>query len=411
MVPILAWRNVWRNKTRSMVVIIAIALGIWAALFMSGFASGMVESYINNAINNVVSHIQIHHPEFKEEQNIQHSIPNSADIQKRIAQEEGVKGVSIRTLVNGMVSSSAGGRGAQIVGVAPKDEAQTRGINTHLIKGTYFQSDRKNQLVLSKRLADKLQVKLRSKVVLTFHNMDTVTTAAAFRVVGIFDTDNNPFDEGKVFVLRKDLTRLLTKDTRTGNTPELAHEIAVLLDGTNQIEERVQRIQEANPNLLVESYRTIAPDLRLYEGQMANVSLIYFSIILLALVFGIINTMLMAVLERMRELGMLMAIGMNKVKVFILIVLETFMLSLVGVPVGILLGFLTIQYFGNYGLDLSTYSESMQEYGISAIVYFDLDPIVYVQAPILVSITALIASIYPAWKAINLKPVEAIRKI
>ena len=127
--------------------------------------------------------------------------------------------------------------------------------------------------------------------------------------------------------------------------------------------------------------------------------------------FGIVNTMLMTVLERFRELGMLMAIGMNKARVFSMIVLETLMLCLVAAPIGLLLGWATINYFGTNGLNLSAYSESVAQYGMSDMVYFGVDPIVYWQVPIGVVITALIAAIYPAIKAIRLRPVEAIRKI
>ena len=108
---------------------------------------------------------------------------------------------------------------------------------------------------------------------------------------------------------------------------------------------------------------------------------------------------------------MLMAIGMNKIKIFFMIVLEAFMLGMVAVPLGLLLGYFTIAYFGAKGLDLTAYSDTLQSYGMSEILYFDLEPMVYWQVPISVAFTAVLASIYPAWKAIKLRPVEAIRKI
>ncbi|MEO0340392.1 MAG: FtsX-like permease family protein, partial [Bacteroidota bacterium] len=157
------------------------------------------------------------------------------------------------------------------------------------------------------------------------------------------------------------------------------------------------------PSLLVENYRERAPDVELYESMLGSLSLIYLIIIMLALVFGIINTMLMAVLERLRELGMLMAIGMNKLKVFLMIVTETLLLTLVGAPVGLALGALTVAYVGKRGLDLSAFSSTMEMYGMANVVYFDLAPEVYWQVVIVVSLTAILASIYPALKAIRLR--------
>ena len=131
----------------------------------------------------------------------------------------------------------------------------------------------------------------------------------------------------------------------------------------------------------------------------------------LALVFGIINTMLMAVLERIKELGMLMAIGMNKLRVFLMIVLESILLGLVAMPVGLLLGYITIEYVGANGIDMSMYAKGLANFGMSPIIYFELDPIVYLQVAVGVFLTAVLASIYPALKAIRLKPVEALRTI
>jgi ABC-type antimicrobial peptide transport system permease subunit len=134
-------------------------------------------------------------------------------------------------------------------------------------------------------------------------------------------------------------------------------------------------------------------------------------IIMSALAFGIVNTMLMAVLERIRELGMLMALGMRRIKVFLMIMLETIYLSTVGGPVGLLIGYGTISYFGRTGIDLTDYSEGLEAIGYDSILYPNLLPMDYVQIVIGVVLTAFLASIYPAWKAIKLKPIDALHTI
>lgn len=412
MIPILAWRNTWRNPTRSWVVIIAIAMGIWAAMFMTGFATGMSRSYIENAIQGLLSHIQIHQPEYLQDRSVKSRIPDLAVLQERLEYEENIANYSIRTLATGMIASGNATRGVTIRGVEPEMEKQVSNIATKLQEGDYFESDRKNQLLISRKMAEKLKAKLRSKLVLTFQDMEGTITAGAFRVVGIFESGNAPFDEGNVFVKRQDLNRLLTEATADPiPSGELAHEVAIMLRYPETLETTESIFEKAFPKLQTDTYREAAPDLQLYESQIENVSMIYLTIIMLALVFGIINTMLMAVLERVKELGMLMAIGMNKLKVFLMIVVETLLLGLIGAPLGVLLGSLTISYLGKNGLDLSSFSQSLQMYGLSEQVYFDLEPSVYVQIPVAIFITALMAAIYPAFKAIRLRPVEAIRKI
>lgn len=410
MIFTIAWRNIWRSRTRTLVVIGAIALGVWAALFMTGFATGMMNSYIDNAIGQVVSHIQIHHPDFKQENEVKYLIPDPGSLLARLEQDPAIEAVSVRSLSNGMIASSKSTRGILISGVVPEMESAVRKLNEKVVTGEYFTTDRKNQILIGERLAEKLKVDVRKKVVLTFQDMKGNITSAAFRVVGLFRTDTKAFDEGQVFVQRSDLNRLLGS-TETNEHELITHEVAILLQDIDQVNTETEKLSASYPNLLVETYRQISPDLQLYEGQMENVSYIYLTVILLALLFGIINTMLMAVLERYRELGMLMAIGMNKIRVFLMIVLETLLLCLVAAPVGLLLGWLTIAWLGTKGIDLSAYSESLAQYGMSTKIYFDVDPGVYTMIPIGVAITALIAAIYPAFKAIRLHPVEAIRKL
>lgn len=416
----LAWRNIWRNPTRSFVVIGAVAIGIWAAIFMSGFATGMVKSYISNAIENVVSHIQIHHPEFSKDYDVKYFLSAPDDLKQIVDQTAHVEVTSFRTLVNGMLSSAKGSRGIRVKAVEPEAEAKVSHLDQKIIEGEYFGGDRKNELLIGKAMAEKLKVKLRSKVVLTFQDLNGDITAAAFRIVGVFQTGNKPFDEAHVFVQLKDMNRLLLpavspeSDSSVIQSPlpeRVVHEVAIMLDDAQNADTVSANLASVFPKLKVETYRDVSPDLRMYESQMKSVSLIYLFVIMLALIFGIVNTMMMAVLERIRELGMLMAIGMNKTKVFFMIVLEAFMLGMVAVPIGLLLGYFTIAYLGVNGIDLSSYSETMQMYGMSEVVYFDLEPIVYWQVPISVGLTAVLASIYPALKAIRLRPVEAIRKI
>lgn len=412
MIPNLAWRNIWRNPTRSAVVIIAIALGIWAAMFMSGFATGMAQSYINNSIANRISHLQIHHPEYQLDKETAFYIPEITALQDALESQPFPLNYSFRTLANGMIASSKSSRGIQINGIVPEREDEVTSLQNKVTEGDFFTKKGKNQLLISTSLAKKLGVKLRSRLVLTFQDVNRDITSAAFRVTGLFDTGNTPFDESLVFVRQADLDKLLRgSGEEAESSTKLVHEVAIFLEDADKLPLLEAELNSSFPKLEIQNYRALSPDVQLYESMIGSISMIYLVIIMLALIFGIINTMLMAVLERTRELGMLMAIGMNKVKVFGMILFETLLLCMVGMPLGILLGGITTAYVGRYGLDLSAFSSSLKMYGLSDMIYFDLDPTVYWQVAISVSLTALLAAIYPALKAIRLKPVEAIRKI
>ncbi len=400
-----AWRNVWRNPVRSIVVIGAIGIGVWATIFMTGFATGMANGYVDNTVANIVAHLQIHQPEFLKDEEVQYALPRGISAHE-IEDMPEVKAVSARTIANGMIASSKGARGIRIRGVIPEAEEKVSGIADKIVEGNYLLENQRNPVLISSALAEKLGLRLRSRLVLTFQDKSGEIISSAFRVSGIFKTSNKAFDESIAFVLQTDIAELIAP-----GEAGFAHEIAILVHQTDQLATFQQKLQNTFPNLAIRSYGEIAPELKMYESQIEYVSFIYLFIIMLALVFGIINTMLMAVLERVRELGMLMAVGMNKARIFLMIVWETCFLGLIGGPLGLALGGLTIAWLGQYGIRLSMFSESLRMYGMSEVVFFQVDPALYWQTPIGVVVTALLASIYPAWKATRLRPVEAIRKI
>lgn len=400
----IAWRNIWRSPTRSGVVIGAIILGIWALIFMISFSSGMVDSYVSSAIENNIGHIQVHKEAFKEDADIDFHFEPTDEQLETLRSIPGVQGVAPRSIVSAMVGSSRSTNGAQILGVDFTAEQMVSSMPNKIIEGDYLSEKTKNPLVIGDALAKKLSVKIRSKVVLTFQDLDGNITAGAFRIVGIFDTGNKLFDEGMAFVRIKDLNSLLGKEG-------MAHELSFFLSEPDRLSEIQALVKKQLPDLLVESYSEVSPELKLYEGQIQTSATIFMGIIMLALLFGIINTMLMAVLERYRELGMLMAVGMNKLRVFTMIVLETIMLATVALFPGLLLGWGTVKYFAINGIDMSAFSKGLEQFGMAQIIYPSLETAIYQQLALAVAITAVLGALYPAWKAISLKPVEAIRKI
>jgi ABC-type lipoprotein release transport system permease subunit len=403
MILAVAWRNIWRSKTRSLVILVAICLGLASGVFYMGFYKGMVDQRINSAIKTEASHIQVHQKNYLENPDKKFVVSNTDSVVQVIKSVEGVKATSSRTILNTMIQSPTTGSGVKVTGIVPEDEKRVTNLHSKLIEGFYFEEDRRNPIVIGKKLAEKLKVKLKSKVVITLQDMEGNMTGGAFKVVGIFESANTAFDENNVFVKKSDLGRLMLADNHT------SHEIAVLLDQNEQLQATSNSLKNKLPKLDVKTWREIMPEVSLVESSFGITMVIFIGIILLALLFGIINTMLMAVLERTKELGMLMAIGMNKAKVFTMILLETVMLSFVGGICGILLGWALNLYFGVKGIDLGAWSTAYKSIGFDTLVYTKLSLSISLEIAVMVIVTGVIASIYPALKALKLKPAEAIR--
>lgn len=401
----LAWKNIWRNKTRSLIVITSVMLGLWAGSFIMAYASGMIEQRLADAIENEISHIQIHHPKYVADNDPEFFIEGSNQLLAKITANQLVKAASARVMVYGMVNSPTSSAGGKLLGVNPEDENHLTKIGDLISEGEYLNQNDKNKIVIGQKLAEKLKVKLRSKVVLTFQDAEKNIVAGAFRIKGIYKSYNSSIEEVNIYLRDHDLTTLLGD----GNNH---HEIALLLNDAEQADSFKNELANSNKNLEVETWKELSPELSLMIETLDQSMLIFLVIILIALSFGIVNTMLMAVLERVREIGMLMAIGMTKTRLFAMISLETIFMVMIAAPFGLLLAFGTIEYLGTYGLDLSAiYAEGYARYGFKSIIYPSLGADYYLQIMLLVFVTAILSAIYPAITALRLNPVTAIRKI
>ncbi len=400
----IAWKNIWRSKARSFVVIGSIVLGVWALIFGSGFMNGFTVSYMADTINHDVSNVQIHNPAFKKDFDISFIVPNGVAKTNEIRNWPEVKATTTRTIINGMIASPKKATGVQIRGIDVENEAKVTQLDSLLIEGSYFDGIKRNPIIIGKKLAENLKVKVRSKLVVTFTNRDGIITSGAFRIVGIAKSSSVKINELYAFVRKEDLAKI----SGMGNE---VHEIAILTNP--QVEEStiINRYESKFKGDQVEIWKQIAPELAFMQTMSSQMLYVLMFIIMTALVFGIVNTMLMAVLERFRELGMLMAVGMNRVKVYLMILVETIFLGALAAPLGLLLGWLTISYYRNVGVDLTEYSEGLEAFGYSSILYPYVEDSIYIIVTISVFVTAIIGALYPAWKAVRLNPVEALHKL
>jgi putative ABC transport system permease protein len=400
----IAWRNIWRNKLRSLVVILAVMLGLFGTLFMIALSYGMVEQKIADSVNNEISHIQLHNPDFLQDNSLRYSIRNADSILTTASGISGVKGISSRIKTAAMASTANTGTGVIVNGIEPSIEMQVTNIHRFLVDGNYFEKEsRTPQILISFKLATKLKAKLGSRIVLTVQNTDGELVYGLFRVTGIYKTTNAMFDEPNVFVIKQDLAEL------TGFGLKDATEIAVLMDKTEETDRAVMELGKIAPGLSILPWNILEPTLKMMASMMDQFSYFLLGIILAAMAFGIVNTMLMSILERTRELGMLMSVGMNKKKIFYMIMLETIFLALVGTAAGVAVSAMTISATSRHGINFAKWAEGFESLGYSSLVYPTIYQSFYVGLAIMVIITAILASLYPARKALRLNPAEAVR--
>ena len=400
----ISWRNVWRNKLRSFVVILSVIFGLVGGIIMIAMSYGLNEERMNNAVETYLSHIQIHNKSFSEEYNIKHTIDNLEGIVNAIENDSRVVSYSKRIILNGMLSNSNGSYGIQVKGVDPVQEVKVTNTYEKIIEGEYFKSKRDNTILIGKKLADRLNLKIKSKVVITFQDENYELTSLLYRVEGIFRSGNSRYDEANVFVKNISIAKNLPNFSGYHEIPMLLTDIDLRGDLKNDL------IPYSSDNI-VEGWDDISKDLAYANEMLAAVLYIFMMIILSGLSFGIVNTMLMAILERRKEIGMLMSIGMSRFKIFLMISFETMFLSIVALPIGLIISYSIVEYYSVVGIDLSIVEAGLENFGVGTRLYFKVPNQEYFIVAIMVFVISIISSIFPSVRALKINPVEATKTI
>lgn len=400
MIITIAWRNIWRRPARSGVLLAAVISGLWAGVVAVGTMNGMMNQRVNYLIDSEITHVQIHHPEFLSERRPSDFIPNMDEITKFLTEQAEVVSFSIRNLADGMLQSPVKVSGVRIRGINPEMEQQTTTFYRNIVEGNYLSKTFRNPVIIGESMADEHKLRIGDRLVLTFEDLEGQLTSAAFNITGIFKSASTDFDKMNVFVLSEDMNRYFGSDI-------FIHEIAVLLTHSDASEEISARINDRFPQIHAQTWKELSPELSTIVELSGVMLFIITLIIMAALAFGILNTMLMALFERIREIGMLISIGMSRKKVFFMILLESLLLTLAGALAGLLLAWLSVSYLAMNGVNFGMFAEGIAELGWDHIVYPVLTTAEYISILVLVAGVSLISAVYPAYKAIRIHPLEA----
>ena len=402
MIRKIAYKNIWRNRLRSWTVIIAIILGVFGGLAVISTASGLRKMRQDNAIKSYISHIQIHDSAFLKFNRLTDTISFKNSIYSFLERSEEVYGISQRLKIETFIQSAGGTSGVILNGINPIKEKTVTHIYQNLQGDNYLKTyNRKPPIIISETLATKLNAKINTTLQCSFANALGESTIGVFKVVDLFHTNNSIYDATNAFVKINDLRKI----TKQGGI----HEIALTIRNDAYVESFRKKLMSKFPQHQIDSWRGIAPELGYADKMMNWVLVVFLIIIMLALAFGIINTMLMAVLERKKELGMLLSVGMNKRKIFWMIIWESIYLALISGPIGLVLSYFIISFFEDYGIDLSFAASGLRSVGIESTIYPYLEIKFYYIISVLVILTSILACIYPAIKALQLNPSETLR--
>ncbi|MEH0711976.1 ABC transporter permease [Vibrio owensii] len=403
----LAWRNLWRNKLRTSIMLGAMVFGLMGVVAMMGFMNGLVDSMIKNAISWQTSHLQIQQKSYLVNPELKDVIPDADKISKVLASNREVKAISERFLADGMIASARSTRGIRINGVNIEQEQNITPLSKHIVDGEWLSEEGRNPILVSSKIAERLKLRVGSKVVLTLSDVNGEVAGAAFRVRGIFKTPSTGFDDGNVYVRKVDLEKVAGLSG--------THEIAILLTSNNDAELKQLLAfthsilsPESKGLLSVRPWQEIQPLLSTMMSTMDVSNQVMLVVFVLAMTLGIINIMLMSVFERTREFGVLMAVGMQKHKIRLLIVFETLFLGLSGCALGLLGSAIMLKVLSITGLSLAGMAEGLGAYGVDTLLYPRVSIAEYQMIIVAIFVASLIAALYPARQILKHRPVDAM---
>jgi ABC-type lipoprotein release transport system permease subunit len=407
----IAWRNLWRQRTRTLIMTSAVAFSYALCLFTMGIGDDSHQQMLDQAIEGAGGDIIIHADGYWASRASDLVIPQGDRTLAAVESAPGVEVAIPRVLINGLVSSASGNQGVMLQGIDPQREMALRDLKDDVTEGAYLdQTDRDDPIILGAEIVEKLDLELGDRVVLTASRPDGEVTRALFHLTGVFQTGFSEIDEIVGFTT-----------VQAAREAVEAHgtltQIGVLFDpavppGVVAANIRTSVGTEAN-RLEVLTWQEAVPEMVGFIEVDDAFAYIYLAVILAIVAFAIVNTFLMAVMERVREFGLLNALGLRNSGVAKLLLTETALMTLVAMVAGFALGFAGHLAVDHWGISLAIYGvEEMELSGVDfadMVMHSKITPIKWVAASILVAVVTLGSALYPAWRASRLAPSEAMR--
>ncbi|MBP7734617.1 MAG: ABC transporter permease [Spirochaetes bacterium] len=405
----LGWRNLWRQKRRSLVVMLSITIGVILMLLQIALMNGMMSQMLDNNISTKLGHIAVSKKGFFNDMKLESNFYPDPRILDSIRKEKDVVAVSPRIKAFAMIRTSEASRGVIVMGIYPDREKKISKINEYTIKkegSSYLDDPAASEILVSKSLAEKLDVSVGDKIVLLVQDEENEMSGVGLTVKGLFQTPVKDYDNGVVYMgikrlqeitgLKNNVSEVMVITTNKDNVDSVKPGLIGLID---------------NKDLEVLTWKEMAPFLLSAIAMIDKQMIIFYFIVFITIIFSIANTLVMSIMERFHELGVMKSIGTRPSQIFFIIMFEAMNLGAVGLAAGVVISIIAVNILALTGIDFSLFNEAMRQWGAGSIVF----PLIYAKdiviSVVVVEFTTMLAAIYPAVKAARIKPLEALHYI
>jgi len=398
----MAFRNIFRQKRRTVLTGLSMLAGFFLAVVFIGWSDGSYNHIINTFTSNQLGHIQIHEKTYLDQPSIYKTIDNLSRVSQILDRIDKVRSWAPRLFSAGLVSVGEKSAGARIIGIDPEKETPTTHFDKKIIEGHSLSEDPSHEAVIGKGLAEILNAALGEEIIIISQAADGSIANDLYTITGISSSGNDISDRMSFYLHLKDAQELLVLEGRI-------HEIAITVDKLSHVSHVTERIESQldNPELVVESWQVFAKSF--YQAMQADKQGMWIMLVIIVVIVavGVLNTVLMSVLERRREYGLLRAVGTKPREIIKLVLLEVTILALFSILFGAVLGLGANSFLSDHGI---RFGEGFTYGGMTFdTMYSEVNTRSFLIPAVTVLLCSTLVSLYPSFKASRTEPAKTMR--
>jgi len=402
----MAWLNIWRNRRRTIIMLLAMTVGLAGILFEQALINGWLDEMVDSAVRTFEGHVKVLGEGYHENPVVENCMEIPSSLHAWLDADPRVRAWSERIVARGLLCTPSHSRVVTVIGIDPDREKAVSDISDAMREGVFLSPGSAGAVMMGHRLAEKIKARLGRKTVLMAQQLGEELGSGAFRVRAIYATGSGGFDENHVYLLKSDAQKLLGLTNRITEVVVMLHDI----DQSDSFgEDLARRLKDSPVEAL--SWKQRLPLVARYLELTGKFVLPYYAVFYLAMAFGIVNTMSMAIADRTAEIGVFLALGMSRSRIVLLLLLEVCWISLLACVTGLVLGGGLVWHFGTRGMDLSRFADAMDFLGMGKVIYPYLTTLGIVISSAVMIAVSLVFCLFPAIRAARRTPVHALRTV
>ena len=400
----LAWLNIWRNKRRTIITATSVFFAVLLAIIFRSLTDGIYDNMIHNVVSYSSGYLQIHQKGYWNEQSIDNTFVEDEKLYQELQKNSNVTHVIPRLQTFALASYADKTKGVMVLGIIPSKEKEINNLHDKIIKGKYFESLDENAVVLGEGLASMLKLNANDTIVLLGQGYHATNAAAKYKVKGLIKLGSVDLNNNVVYMPIKQTQLMFGAENQLSS-------VSLSLVNSKNLENIKTSLRKSIDTTKYEimTWKEMMPELDQFIEADSSGHYIIIGVLYIIISFGLFGTLLMMIFERKHELGILIAIGMKKSLLALILLLESILISLIGCIVGIIGGILIVKWFTINPIHLTgEIKQVYEDYGIESVIYFSNQGQIFIAQTFIVLALSILLAFYPGYKVMKLKPVEAL---